>query len=69
MGRSLDSSDSKACLAWDMLDKLGGHQEENEQARKGTYDVETVLENILDALMVVGNPWEACHLGKGIESN
>lgn len=66
MGCSLDSSDSKACLAWDMLDKLEGHQEENEEARKGTYEVETVLEN---AQAVVGNPREACHLGKGLESN
>lgn len=66
MGHSLDSSDSKACLAWDMLDKLEGHQEENEEARKGTYDVETVLEI---ARVVVGNPQESCHLGKGIESN
>lgn len=64
IGRFRDSSDSKACLAWDMLDRLEVHLEENEQAREGTYDVEIVLENILDCLMVLCDLWEACHLGK-----
>lgn len=64
IGRFQDSSGSKACPAWDMLDRLEVHQEENEQAREGTYDVEIVLENILDCLMVLCDLREACHLRK-----
>lgn len=56
MGYLLSNIDSMACLAWCMLDRLKEHQEENEQAREGTYDAETILENILDGLMVFCNP-------------
>lgn len=64
MGYFLDSSDSMACRAWDMLDRLVEHQEENEQAREGTYDAETDLGNILDGLVVFCDPRQACHLDK-----
>lgn len=62
MSHFLDSSDSKACLAWDMVERLVLHQVVNEWAREGTYDVETGLENILGDPEVLGDPWEASHL-------
>lgn len=52
MGCFLDSSDNMASLAWDMLDRVEEHQEENEQAKERTYEEEAAPESILDALMV-----------------
>lgn len=57
------NSDSKACLAWDMVDSLVMHPE-NVQAREGTSDAETGLENILGGLTMVGAPREAFHLDR-----
>ena len=63
MGQSRDSSDSKVCLAWDMVDRLVRHLEENALAKEGTSDVETGLENILGVQEVVGSP-KAFHLAE-----
>lgn len=63
MGYFRGSSDSKACLAWDTVDRLVMHPE-NEQAREETSDGETGLENILGGLMMVGAPREAFHLDR-----
>ena len=63
MGQFQGNSDSRACLAWDMADSLVMHPE-NEQAREGTSDVETGLENILDDLTIVGAPRKVFHLDR-----
>lgn len=59
MGYFRGNSDSKAFLAWDMVDRPVMHLEKNEQAKEGTFDGETGRENILGGLMVVDDPQEA----------